>query len=65
LHHNETETITGDGRQDNDDQRKTGAVAPGSIRKHADIITSELRLVKGQMGDKPEKPPSSEKQRND
>ncbi len=36
LHHDEPQTIAGDGRQDDGCQDQTGAVAPGDIREHAE-----------------------------
>ena len=46
LQYHESEAITRNGRQDNDDQDDAGPITIGSVRKHADMITSELGLGK-------------------
>jgi hypothetical protein len=45
LHHDETQAVAGNGRQDDDCQGQMGAVAPGDIREHLTMITSA-----GEMG---------------
>jgi hypothetical protein len=42
----DTQTITGNGRQDDGSQEDTCAVAPGKVGKHVRMITCLLRLGK-------------------
>ena len=50
LHHDETQAITRNGRQDDGCQGQTGAVAPRCVREHGSILSLKMAGKRGERG---------------